>query len=196
MSRKARAEHSRKQRAMAPEHPICAPCGNKACAEGELLSANSSCASVPDAGGPAAIVAAAPAPTHESPVAIESALDTLPGAPAPLPLWEKGQRKAQASSPAAAGYMRSGKTSCAAQMGDLYQRGELTPGAPHDTMPLRTDTNPPSTDTNPPSTDTNPPSTDTNPPSTPENASVAAAEEAVRAAGLSADGSRPSRGEP
>ena len=189
MGRKARAEHSRKQRAMAPEHPICAPCGNKACAEGELLSANSSCASVPDAGGPAAIVAAAPAPTHESPVAIESALDTLTGAPAPLPLWEKGQRKAQASSPAAAGYMRSGKTSCAAQMGDLYQRGELTPGAPHDTMPLRTDTNPPSTDTNPPSTDTNPPST-------PENASVAAAEEAVRAAGLSADGSRPSRGEP
>ena len=188
MERKARAEHSRMQRAKAPEHPICAPCG-KACADDEFPSARSSCASVPDAGGPAAIVAAAPAPTHESPVAIESALDTLTGAPAPLPLWEKGQRKAQASSPAAAGYMRSGKTSCAAQMGDLYQRGELTPGEPHDTMPLRTDTNPPSTDMNPPSTDTNPPST-------PENASVAAAEEAVRAAGLSADGSRPSRGEP
>ena len=95
MSRKARAEHSRKQRAMAPEHPICAPCGNKACAEGELLSANSSCASVPDAGGPAAIAVAAPAPIHESPVAIESALDPLAGASPQLPLWEKGLRKAR-----------------------------------------------------------------------------------------------------
>ena len=176
MDRKARAKHSREQRAKAPEHPICAPCGNKACAEGELLSANSSCASVPDAGGPAVIAAAAPAPTHESPVAIESALDPLAGAPAPLPLWEKGLRKAQASSPAAAGYRRSGKSSCTAQMGDLYQRGEAAPGAPHDTVPLRTDTNPPSM---------------------PENASEAAAEEeAARAAGSSADGSRPSRCEP
>ena len=169
------------QRAKAPEHPINAPCG-KACADDEFPSARSSCASVPDAGGPAAIAAAAPALTHESPVAIQSALEPLVSPPAPLPLWEKGLRKAQASSPAAAGYRRSGKSSCNAQMGELYQRGEAAPGAPHDTVPLRTDTNPPSTDTNPPST--------------PENASVAAAEEAVRAAGLSADGSRPSRGEP
>ena len=101
MDRKARAEHSRMQRAKSPEHPICAPCG-KACSKDELPSPpppppplpHSSCASVPDAGAPAAIVAAAPALTHESPVAIESALDTLAGAPAPLPLWEKGLRKA------------------------------------------------------------------------------------------------------
>ena len=92
MERKARAEHSRKQRAKAPEHPICAPCGNKASAEEELLSTNSSCASVPDAGAPAAVItAAAPAPTLESPVDIESALDPLglAGAPAPLPPWMK-----------------------------------------------------------------------------------------------------------
>jgi hypothetical protein len=88
MERKARAEHSREQRAKAHEHPICAPCG-KARAEDELLSANSSCASVPDAGVLAGITAAAPAPTHESPVAIESALDPLTGAPAPLPPWIK-----------------------------------------------------------------------------------------------------------
>jgi len=177
MDRKARAKHSREQRAKAPEHPICAPCGNKACAEGELLSASSSCASVPDAGGPAAIALAAPAPIiHESPVAIESDLDLLASAHAPLPLWEKGLRKAQASSPAAAGYRRSGKSSCNAQMGELYQRGEAAPGAPHNTVPLRTDTNPPFM---------------------PENASEAAAEEEeARAAGSSADGSRPSRGEP
>ena len=92
MERKARAEHSRNQRAKAPEHPIRAPCGNKASAEDELLSANSTCASVPDAGTPAAVItAAAPAPTHESTVAIESALDTLglADAPAPLPSWMK-----------------------------------------------------------------------------------------------------------
>jgi hypothetical protein len=91
MERKARAEHSREQRAKAPEHPIRAPCRNKASAEEELLSTNSSCASVPDAGAPAVITAAAPAPTHESTVAIESALDTLglAGAPAPLPSWMK-----------------------------------------------------------------------------------------------------------
>jgi hypothetical protein len=90
MERKARAEHSRKQHAKAPEHPICAPCG-KARAEDELLSTNSSCASVLDAGALAVITAAAPAPTHESPVAIESALDThgLASAPAPLPPWMK-----------------------------------------------------------------------------------------------------------
>jgi hypothetical protein len=37
------------------------------------------------------ITAAAPAPTHESTVAIESALDTLglADAPAPLPSWMK-----------------------------------------------------------------------------------------------------------
>ena len=92
MERKARAEHSREQRAKAPEHPIRAPCGNKARAEEELLSANSSCASVPDAGAPAAVItAASPAPTHESPIDIESALDPLglAGAPAPLPPWMK-----------------------------------------------------------------------------------------------------------
>ena len=92
MERKARAEHSREQRAKAPEHPICAPCGNKARAEEELLSANSTCASVPDAGTPAAVItAAAPAPTLESTVAIESALDPLglASAPAPLPPWIK-----------------------------------------------------------------------------------------------------------
>ena len=92
MERKARAEHSRKQSAKAPEHPIRAPCGNKARAEDEILSANLSCASVPDAGAPAGVItAAAPAPTHESPVAIESALDPLghAGAPAPLPPWIK-----------------------------------------------------------------------------------------------------------
>jgi hypothetical protein len=84
----------RMQRAKAPEHPIlCAPCG-KACAKDELPSAHSSCASVPDAGGPAVIAAAAPAPTHESPVAIESALDPLAGPPAPLPLWDDVLRRA------------------------------------------------------------------------------------------------------
>ena len=67
MERKARAENSRKQRAKAPEHPICAPCGNKASAEDELLSTNSSCASVHHAGAPAVIAAPTPAPTHESP---------------------------------------------------------------------------------------------------------------------------------
>ena len=119
MERKERAEHSRMQRAKAPEHPIfCAPCGN-ACAKDELPSAHSSCASVPDAGGPAVIAAAAPAPTLESPVAIESALEPLAGPPAPLP-WEiKRLRNAQASSPEAAGYRRAGKTSCAAKMSDL-----------------------------------------------------------------------------
>ena len=134
MERKARAEHSRMQRAKAPEHPICAPCG-KACADDEFPSARSSCASVPDAGGPAAIAAAAPALTHESPVAIESALEPLVSPLAPLPLWEKGLRKAQASSPAAAGYRGSGKTSCVAQMSDLYQRDEAACGAPK--MPPR-----------------------------------------------------------
>ena len=91
MERKARAEHSRKQCAKAPEHHIRDPCGNKASAEDELLSTNSSCASVHHAGAPAVITAAAPAPTHESPVAIESALDPLghAGAPAPLPPWIK-----------------------------------------------------------------------------------------------------------
>jgi hypothetical protein len=92
MDRKARAEHSREQRAKAPEHPICAPCG-KARAEdellSELLSTNSSCASVPEAGAPAVITAAAPAPMYESPFAIEAALDPLAGAPAPLPPWSK-----------------------------------------------------------------------------------------------------------
>ena len=88
MERKVRAEHSREQRAKAPEHPICAPCG-KACAKDELLSANSSCASVPDAGAPAVIAAAAPAPTYGSPVAFESAIDPLMGAPVPLPPWMK-----------------------------------------------------------------------------------------------------------
>jgi len=119
MERKERAEHSRMQRAKAPEHPIfCAPCGN-ACAKDELPSAHSSCASVPDAGGPAVIAAAAPAPTLESPIAIESALEPLAGPSAPLP-WEiKRLRNAQASSPAAAGYRRAGKTSCAAKMSDL-----------------------------------------------------------------------------
>jgi len=174
MDRKARAKHSREQRAKAPEHPICAPCGNKACAEGELLSASSSCASVPDAGGPAAIALAAPAPIiHESPVAIESDLGLLASAHAPLPLWEKGLRKAQASSPAAAGYRRAGKTSCAAMMSDLYQRlqmsnpyqrDEVACGAPQDKFPVHTDTNPVSK---------------------PENAFEAAAEEAARAAGSS-----------
>ena len=181
MERKARAEHSRMQRAEAPEHPICAPCGN-ACAKDELPSAHLSCASVPDAGGPA-VIAAAPAPTLESPVAIESALEPLAGPPAPLPWWEiKGLRNAQASSPEAAGYRRAGKTSCAAKMSDLYQRlqmsnpyqrDEVARGAPQDTAPVHTDTNPASK---------------------PENASEAAAEEAARAAGSSADGSRPSRG--
>jgi calcium/calmodulin-dependent protein kinase I len=71
--------------------------------------------------------------------------------------------------PQAAGYRRSGKTS--AQMGDVYQRGEAARGAPHDTVPVRTDTNPPSK---------------------PEKASEAAAEEAARAASSSADGSRKS----
>ena len=143
MERKARAEHSRMQRAKAPEHPICAPCG-KACADDEFPSARSSCASVPDAGGPAAIAAAAPALTHESPVAIESALEPLMSPPAPLPLWEKGLRKAQASSPAAAGYRGSGKTSCVAQMSDLYQCDEAACAAPQDTVPVSTDMNPPS----------------------------------------------------
>ena len=49
-------------------------------------------------------------------------------------------------------------------MGDVYQRGEAARGAPHDTVPVRTDTNPPSK---------------------PEKASEAAAEEAARAAGSS-----------
>ena len=93
MERKARAEHSREQRAKAPEHPIRAPCGNKARAEEELLSTNLTCASVrlPDAGAPSVITAASPAPTHESPIDIESALDPLglAGAPAPLPPWMK-----------------------------------------------------------------------------------------------------------
>ena len=65
--RKARAEHSRMQRAKAPEHPICAPCGKP---DDELQSAHSSCASVPDSDAPAAITAAAPAPTHKSPIAM------------------------------------------------------------------------------------------------------------------------------
>jgi len=56
-------------------------------------------------------------------------------------------------------------------MGDVYQRGEAARGAPHDTVPVRTDTNPPSK---------------------PEKASEAAAEEAARAASSSADGSRKS----
>ena len=173
MERKERAEHSRMQRAKAPEHPIfCAPCGN-ACAKDELPSAHSSCASVPDAGGPAVIAAAAPAPTLESPVAIESALEPLAGPPAPLP-WEiKRLRNAQASSPEAAGYRRAGKTSCAAKMSDLYQRLQMSNpyqrdkvarGAPQDTVPVHTDTNPASK---------------------PENAFEAAAEEAARDAGSS-----------
>jgi hypothetical protein len=129
------------------------------------------------------VIAAAPAPTLESPVAIESALEPLAGPPAPLPWWEiKGLRNAQASSPEAAGYRRAGKTSCAAKMSDLYQRLQMSNpyqrdkvarGAPQDTVPVHTDTNPASK---------------------PENASEAAAEEAARAAGSSADGSRPSRG--
>ena len=106
-------------------------------------------------------------PKHSSP----RHSDTLAGAAA----WEKGLRNAQASSPAAAGYRRSGKTSFAAQMSDLSQRCEAAPGAPHDTVPM---------------------GTDMNPPSSPENASEAAAEESARGAGSSGDGSRPSRGEP
>ena len=129
MDRKARAKHSREQRAKAPEHPICAPCGNKACAEGELPSANSSCASVPDAGGPAAIDVAATAPTHE--VTCRHRVCSRPARecswpPAPLLLWEKGLRKAQASSPAAAGYRRSGKSSAD---GSRPSRGEPLLGA-------------------------------------------------------------------
>jgi hypothetical protein len=120
------------------------------------------------------IAAAAPAPTLESPVAIESALEPLAGPPAPLPWWEiKGLRNAQASSPEAAGYRRAGKTSCAAKMSDLYQRLQMSNpyqrdkvarGAPQDTVPVHTDTNPASK---------------------PENAFEAAAEEAARDAGSS-----------
>jgi X-X-X-Leu-X-X-Gly heptad repeat protein len=121
------------------------------------------------------IAAAAPAPTLESPIAIESALEPLAGPPAPLPWWEiKGLRNAQASSPAAAGYRRAaGKTSCAAMMSDLYQRlqmsnpyqrDEVACGAPQDKFPVHTDTNPISK---------------------PENTFEAAAEEAARAAGSS-----------
>ena len=111
--------------------------------------------------------------TIDAVFAIESALEPLAGPPAPLP-WEiKGLRKAQASSPAAAGYRRAGKTSCAAMMSDLYQRfqmsnpyqrDEVACGAPQDKFPVHTDTNPISK---------------------PENAFEAAAEEAARAAGSS-----------
>ena len=111
--------------------------------------------------------------TIDAVFAIESALEPLAGPPAPLP-WEiKGLRKAQASSPAAAGYRRAVKTSCAAMMSDLYQRfqmsnpyqrDEVACGAPQDKFPVHTDTNPISK---------------------PENAFEAAAEEAARAAGSS-----------
>jgi X-X-X-Leu-X-X-Gly heptad repeat protein len=111
--------------------------------------------------------------TIDAVFAIESALEPLAGPPAPLP-WEiKGLRNAQASSPAAAGYRRAGKTSCAAMMSDLYQRfqmsnpyqrDEVACGAPQDKFPVHTDTNPISK---------------------PENAFEAAAEEAARAAGSS-----------
>ena len=111
--------------------------------------------------------------TIDAVFAIESALEPLAGPPSPLP-WEiKGLRNAQASSPAAAGYRRAGKTSCAAQMSDLYQRlqmsnpyqrDEVACGAPQDKFHVHTDTNPVSK---------------------PENASEAAAEEAARAAGSS-----------
>jgi hypothetical protein len=114
--------------------------------------------------------------TIDAVFAIESALEPLAGPPAPLPLpWEiKGLRSAQASSPAAAGYRHAGKTSCAAQMSDLYQRLQMSNpsyqrdkvarGAPQDKFPVHTDTNPISK---------------------PENASEAAAEEAARADGSS-----------
>ena len=64
---------------------------NRPQAEDELPSAHSSHASGPDAGAPALIAAAAPAPTYESPVAIEFALDALPRAPAPLLPWMNGR---------------------------------------------------------------------------------------------------------
>jgi hypothetical protein len=64
---------------------------NRPQAEDELPSAHSSYASGPDAGAPALIAAAAPAPTYESPVAIEFALDALPRAPAPLLPWMSGR---------------------------------------------------------------------------------------------------------
>ena len=115
--------------------------------------------------------------TIDAVFAIESALEPLAGPPSPLP-WEiKGLRNAQASSPAAeqaTGVLRrASKTSCAAQMSDLYQRlqmsnpyqrDEVACGAPQDKFPVHTDTNPVSK---------------------PENAYEAAAEEAARAAGSS-----------
>jgi hypothetical protein len=52
MERKARAEHARMQRAKAPEHPMCAPCGKSCTEDVELVSANSSYASISNAGAP------------------------------------------------------------------------------------------------------------------------------------------------
>ena len=71
---------------------------NRPQAEEELPSAHSSDASVPDAGAPALIAAAAPSPTCGSPVAIEFALDALPRAPAPLLPWMSGLRTTKAGS--------------------------------------------------------------------------------------------------
>ena len=55
------------------------------------------------------------------------------------------------STPAAAGYRRSGKTSCAAQMSDIYQRLQMSDLHQRDEVVRRKDTVPVSTDTNPPS---------------------------------------------